>query len=48
MQFYVDEFTEVMLSGDEEYPELTIEHRPLIREYQSLLIDLEPRLRDAL
>lgn len=48
MRFYVDEFTEVMLSGDDEYPELAIEHRPLIREYHSLLVELEPRLREAL
>ncbi len=48
MRFYIDEFTEVMLSGDEEYPELAIELRPLIREYHSLLVELEPRLREAL
>lgn len=48
MRFYVDEFTEVMLSGDDEYPGLAIELRPLIREYHSLLIELEPRLREAL
>jgi hypothetical protein len=48
MRFYVDEFTEVMLSGDDEYPGLAIELRPLIREYHSLLVELEPRLRDAL
>jgi hypothetical protein len=48
MRFYVDEFTEVMLSGDDEYPELAIEFRRLIREYHSLLVELEPRLREAL
>lgn len=48
MRFYIDEFTDVMLSGDDEYPGLAIEHRPLIREYHSLLVDLEPRLREAL
>ena len=48
MRFYTDEFTEVMLSGDDEYPGLAIEHRPLIREYHSLLVDLEPRLRETL
>ena len=48
MRFYAEEFTEVMLSGDDEYPGLAIEHRPLIREYHSLLVDLEPRLREAL
>jgi hypothetical protein len=48
MRFYIDEFTDVMLSGDEEYPGLAIEHRPLIREYHSLLVELGTRLRDAL
>ena len=48
MRFYVEEFTEVMLSGDDEYPRLAIDYRPLIREYHSLLVSLEPRLQEAL
>jgi hypothetical protein len=42
---YVESFTRVMSTPESEFPEATIENRPLVRDYHFILIQLEPRLR---
>lgn len=41
---YIEAFTDVMSTPETGFPEATIEYRPLIREYHSILIQLKPRL----
>lgn len=44
---YVEAFTGVMSTPAQDFPEATIENRPLIREYHSLLIELKTRLMET-
>ena len=45
LEEYVEAFTLVMSTPEPDFSEVTIEVRPLIREYHFILIQLEPKLR---
>lgn len=46
LEHYIVLFTEVMSTPDNKFPDITIENRPLIREYHFILVQLKLRLEN--
>lgn len=44
LKTYVDAFTSVMSTPELEFPDATLNYRPLVREYHFILVQIKPRL----